>query len=213
MLQWNELPRRCMGAFIFRLIALNQHLHHNRNHQSFLKEPMLSSSAFRESIANCLETYAPETGDAVVDQLIVTILSALDTFRKNLVYRGIEDAFASAQDELDYLHVRTAEGVRRAQAEGKQVGRRSGAVCGVDFRESKKSIACKEVIRKQSADFGGSLNDTDTMTLGNAAVGSISRNTYYKYKRDLHLKQSRKTPPTEIGKAYLQDLGSDYSRY
>ena len=43
-----------------------------------------------------------------------------------------------------------------------------------------KSIECKETIKKHAADFGGTLNDTEVMTLC-----KISRNSYYKYKREL----------------------------
>lgn len=45
---------------------------------------------------------------------------------------------------------------------------------------TKKSKAAKEIIRKHSKDFNGSLNDVDVMKLT-----GLSRNTFYKYKREL----------------------------
>ena len=45
---------------------------------------------------------------------------------------------------------------------------------------TKKSKAAKEIIRKHSKDFNGSMNDVDVMKLT-----GLSRNTFYKYKREL----------------------------
>ena len=45
---------------------------------------------------------------------------------------------------------------------------------------TKKSIHSKEIIRKHSKDFNGSLSDTDLIRLLR-----ISRNTYYKYKHEI----------------------------
>ena len=45
---------------------------------------------------------------------------------------------------------------------------------------TKKSIRCKEIIRKQSKDFGGTLSDSEVMKLT-----GLARGTYYKYKREL----------------------------
>lgn len=45
---------------------------------------------------------------------------------------------------------------------------------------TKKSIESKEVIRKLSKEFNGNLSDAEIMRLT-----GLSRNTYYKYKREL----------------------------
>ncbi len=45
---------------------------------------------------------------------------------------------------------------------------------------TKKSLAAKEIIRKHSRDFNGTLSDVEVMQLT-----GLSRNTYYKYKREL----------------------------
>ena len=45
---------------------------------------------------------------------------------------------------------------------------------------TKKSIQCKEIIKKHSRDFGGSLEDPDVIKLY-----GCSRNSYYKYKREI----------------------------
>jgi len=43
-----------------------------------------------------------------------------------------------------------------------------------------KSRKCKEIIKRHAIDFGGTLSDKEVMTLC-----QISRNSYYKYKREL----------------------------
>ena len=45
---------------------------------------------------------------------------------------------------------------------------------------TKKYIECKAIIQKHSKDFGGSLEDPDVIKLC-----GCSRNSYYKYKREL----------------------------
>lgn len=69
----------------------------------------------------------------------------------------------------------TKRGIEKARREGKQIG-------GVEGKKltTKKSIKSKELIRKYSKDFDGSLTDKDTMKL----IG-IARNSYYKYKKEL----------------------------
>ena len=50
---------------------------------------------------------------------------------------------------------------------------------------TKKSIKAKEIIKRVSRDFGGNLNDAETIDL----VG-IARNTYYKYKKELLMSET-----------------------
>ncbi len=62
----------------------------------------------------------------------------------------------TAQHELDFLHQRTREGVRKAQDDGKQVGRAEGT-----HIETQKAKECKPLILKHSKSFGGSLSDEE----------------------------------------------------
>ena len=73
------------------------------------------------------------------------------------------------------LHQRTKEGIETARLNGKQIGQPKGAKL-----TTKKSLAAKEVIKKHSKDFNGTLSDEDCMKLA-----GISRNSYYKYKREI----------------------------
>lgn len=73
------------------------------------------------------------------------------------------------------LRKRTSEGIQTAKLNGRQVG----AVEGKKLT-TKKSVLAKEVIKKHSKDFSGTLTDIELMQLT-----GLARNTYYKYKREL----------------------------
>ena len=92
-----------------------------------------------------------------------------------LAKKQIYLAFGSAEAEVNYLHQRVSEGVRLAQASGKQVGITKGKKL-----ITKKSIDSKQVILAKSKFFEGTYTDTDLI-----AVLGISANTFYKYKREL----------------------------
>lgn len=62
-----------------------------------------------------------------------------------------------------------------ARLNGKQIGQREGI-----HLTTKKSVNAKQIIKTHSKDFGGTLSDDECIKLC-----GISRNTYYKYKRDL----------------------------
>jgi hypothetical protein len=67
------------------------------------------------------------------------------------------------------------EGIETTRLNGKQIGKPKGT-----GKETKKSKEKKALILKYSIDFNGDLNDIDVMKLT-----ELSRNTYYKYKKEL----------------------------
>lgn len=133
----------------------------------FLKEPHINTDVYRKA----METKIDGVGDEIADTLIAAVNAVLQIVQR----QQIEAAFASAQKEVDFLHKRISEGVKRAQATGKTVGRKKGAKI-----ETKKAREQKKVILKHCQDFGGSLTDVDCIKLT-----GLSRNTYFKYKREL----------------------------
>lgn len=133
----------------------------------FLKEPHINTSVYKSA----LETKIEGVGNEIADIYIEATNRVLQVLQR----QQIELAFTSAQQEVDYLHQRTSEGVRRAQAAGRQVGRASGTQI-----ETKKAQAAKELIRKHSRDFNGTLTDAEVIKLA-----GISRNSYYKYKAEI----------------------------
>ena len=140
----------------------------------FIKEPHINSKVYRDKLNRQIEKLAG-TGSKATDKLLDNMLTALHEYTIDIAKEQIEIAFQTAQAEVDYLHQRTSEGVRKAQAAGKQVGRRKGSTI-----ETKKSIEAKKQIQKHSRDFNGTLSDVDCIKL----IG-IARNTYFKYKKEL----------------------------
>ena len=146
--------------------ALYEKLYEEGVELVFLKEPHISTSTYKEAA----QISVPLTGTDVDD-----ILKGVNSYLKRLARKQIELAFQSAQQEIDYLHQRTSEGVRRAQADGKRVGCEPGRKLS-----TKKSVEAKAVIRKWSRDFGGTMTDKECMK-----QAGVSRNSFYKYKREL----------------------------
>ena len=134
----------------------------------FLKEPHINTETYKQALASEIAL----TGNEIADEYI----KATNRVLMLLAAQQIKLAFAQAQKEVDDLHQRTAEGMKTAKINGKQIGRRPGAKV-----TTKKSIAAKDCILKHSKDFGGTLKDTEVMQL----IGHISRNSYYKYKAEL----------------------------
>ena len=160
-------------------IALYSELFDAGVNLEFLKEPHINTSVYREKM-QIQAARLDSTGSKATDRLLEAIMKALHDYTIDLAREQIEIAFRTAQAEVDFLHQRTSEGVRRAQAEGKQVGRTAGARI-----TTKKEIAAKETIKRHSRDFGGTLSDPECMKLA-----GISRNSFYKYKRELLNDQS-----------------------
>lgn len=140
----------------------------------FIKEPHINTSVYRDKLDKQMEKLN-STGSKATDKLLESIMAALHEYTIDLAKEQIELAFKTAQAEVDFLHQRTSEGVRRAQAAGKIVGR----VQGVKV-ETKKSKEMKARIKELSKDFDGSNNDIEVM-----AITKLARNTYYKYKKQL----------------------------
>ena len=140
----------------------------------FVKEPFLNSDTIKEALKNRINL-SVDTGSSASDALMNTIIEALNRFALDMVKENIKKAFDMAQSEVEYLHKRTSEGVRKAQAAGKQVGRAAGAEV-----VTKKEVAAKEAIMKYSKDFRGTLGDAEVIKLA-----GCSRNSYYKYKAEL----------------------------
>jgi hypothetical protein len=65
--------------------------------------------------------------------------------------------------------------MRESKKNGTRIGLEKGTVL-----VTAKSIQCKEIIKKHARDFGGTLDDSEVMLLC-----KISRNSYYKYKKEL----------------------------
>ena len=132
----------------------------------FLKEPHINTDTYKKAMGNQLNM----TGDAVD-----LILEGINKYLLELAKSQIKLAFEQAEKEVSDLRQRTKEGIETARLNGKQIGQLPGRTY-----ETKKSKAAKRIIVKHNKDFGGSLNDIETMK-----QAGISKKTFYKYKNEL----------------------------
>ena len=140
----------------------------------FLKEPHINTEVYRKALENQINIRL-NTGNKATDELINTIIDALNKYTIELAKEQIKIAFDKAESEVKRLHERTSEGLITAKLSGKQVGQVKGSKL-----TTKKSIAAKEIILKHSKTFDGTLDDDECRKLT-----GVSRNAYYKYKREL----------------------------
>ena len=132
----------------------------------FIKEPHINTITYKQALTNNIQM----TGTAVD-----SILKGINEYLMSLAKEQIRLAFIQAEKEVKDLQQRTKEGIETARLKGKQIGLEKGTKL-----ITKKSIEAKEQIQKYSKDFNGSLKDIEVMKL----IG-ISRNSYYKYKKEL----------------------------
>lgn len=132
----------------------------------FLKEPHINTETYKAALQNNMKM----TGSNVD-----YILDGINKYLMVLAKEQIKLAFDQAEKEVADLHQRTREGMETARLNGKQIGLQQGTKL-----ITKKSIAAKEVIKKHSKYFCGTLNDVEVMKLA-----GLSRNTFYKYKHEL----------------------------
>ncbi len=132
----------------------------------FIKEPHINTTTYKQAMTNNV----PMT-NTTVD----FILEGINKYLLALAKEQIKLAFIQSEKEVRDLQQRTKEGIETARLNGKQIGLEKGTKL-----TTKKSIQAKEQIKKYSKDFNGSLKDIEVMKL----IG-ISRNSFYKYKKEL----------------------------
>lgn len=132
----------------------------------FLKEHYIDTEVYAENMRDRIELQGTDEDE---------IFKGLNNYFRKLAARQIRIAFDQAEKEVQDLRQRTREGIETARLNGKQIGQRPGNKLHV-----KKEALAKEQILRLSKSFNGSLSDIEVMKL----VG-LSRNTYYKYKREL----------------------------
>ena len=140
----------------------------------FLKEPHINTEVYKQALQNQIEIKL-NTGNKATDEFINNIIEALNKYTIDLAKAQIRIAFEQAEKEVQDLHQRTAEGIKTAKLNGKQIGRVKGKKYA-----TKKEKEAKEIILKNSKDFNGTNTDSEVMK-----IAGISRNSYYKYKAEL----------------------------
>lgn len=135
----------------------------------FIKEHHIDTTTYDSAIQQSIGV----TGNDIADIYI----EATNKVIKLLARKQIIQAFKQSEKEVEDLHQRTREGIETARLNGKQIGQKPGNKLHI-----KKEAPAKEKIIRYSRDFEGKLSDIECMKL----IG-ISRNTYYKYKRELSM--------------------------
>ena len=132
----------------------------------FLKEKHINTDTYKAALLNQVEL----TGSNVD-----FIIEGINKYLLSLAKEQIKIAFEQAQKERDDLSQRTKEGLLTAKINGVKLGNEKGSKL-----TTKKSISAKEIIKKHSIDFGGTLSDSEVIKLAD-----VSRKTFYKYKKEL----------------------------
>lgn len=132
----------------------------------FLKERYIDTAVYAENLKDKIELQGTDED---------LIFVGLNNYFRKLAEKQIRIAFEQAEKEVQDLHQRTKEGIETARLNGKQIGQKPGAVLTV-----RKKAPAMEIIKKHSKDFGGSLSNPECMELA-----KVSRNTFYKYKKEL----------------------------
>lgn len=145
---------------------LYEKLYNNNVNLVFLKESYINTDTYKKALNNNV---------VLTGTNVDFILEGINKYLMALAKEQIKLAFQQAEKEVQDLHQRTREGIMTARLNGKQIGQKKGATL-----VTKKSTIAKGQIITYSKDFDGTLKDTEVIKL----VG-ISRNTYYKYKKEL----------------------------
>ena len=132
----------------------------------FLKEHYIDTSVYSENLRDKIELQGTDEDE---------IFRGLNNYFRKLAAKQIRISFEQAEKEVTDLHQRTKEGIATARINGKQIGQVKGSKLQV-----KKKAPAMASIRKYSKDFDGTLSDGECIKL----IG-ISRNTYYRYKREM----------------------------
>lgn len=146
--------------------AVYEQLFSNGVELVFIKEPQINTNTYKSALASSV----PLTGTTVD-----FILEGVNKYLLTLAKEQIRLSFVQAEKEVQDLHERTKEGIVTARLNGKQIGRRKG-----EEVTTRKEAEAKNIIRRHSKDFEGSLNDAECIKLS-----GVSRNTFYKYKAEM----------------------------
>ena len=145
----------------------------------FIKEKHINTQTYKNELEKQVKLTI-DTGDTAANNLINTVILALNTYILALAEKQIQLAFEQSEKEVADLRQRTKEGIETARRNGKKIGGYRG--------ERKNKAPIQELIKKYSQNFDGTLKDIDVIAIIKAKY-TVARNTYYKYKRELNTVQ------------------------
>ena len=178
--------------------SLYQELYNRGVKLIFLKEPQINTETYKNTLKDKKIDLRPIESDRMANKLMQSIVDALNDYIMDLARKQIQLAFIQSQKEIDDLHQRTREGIETARRNGKQIGQKIGNKLTIKKERPVKDLISK--FSKYSKDFGGGNSDFEVIAIINATSYKnpdtemderlhISRNTYYKYKREIREKE------------------------
>lgn len=147
----------------------------------FIKEPQINTSTYREALKKKLDVIV-RTGNDATDQLMSSIVSALNEYILMLAKQQVIFAFEASEREVTELRQRTKEGMITAKLNGKRIGR----IPGKKY-PSKKELKAKRIIKK----YHGRMCNADIIRLC-----GVTKGTYYKYLNEILSASDVSTPLT-----------------
>lgn len=148
----------------------------------FLKDSYINSDIYRDAINQTI----PATGNEIADIYI----DATNKVLKLLATKQIERAFAEAENEVNNLHTRTADGMRASGAtntkdeDGNIIERGKISMARTDqrYHSAKEYKAKIDMLMSAKSITGNAEHHTDKELIDRL---SIAKNTYYRYKAEL----------------------------
>ena len=129
----------------------------------FLKEHYIDTVVYAENMKDKIELQGTDEDE---------IFKGLNNYFRKLAERQIRIAFDQSEKEVSDLKQRVREGIAKSD-------KKQGIDKGTKLTTN-KSISMKEKMKRQLKDFGGTESDKQFMS-----DNAISRNTFYKYKKEL----------------------------
>lgn len=153
----------------------------------FIKEPHINTATYKKALENNISLTGTKTD---------IILRAINEYLMELAKEQIKVAFEQSEKEVNDLRQRTREGLQTARLNGRQIGQIQGSKLSV-----KKKEPIKKIIYEKCRDFNGRNTDAEVIAILDKATvkvinrqgkeveipAHLSRNTYYKYKRELYV--------------------------
>ncbi len=134
----------------------------------FINQPFMNTDLYL-SVYNEMISQSPVSEHPVIK-------NSLEQLLQTQISKVLEKSWEDLQAQRSHMK----ESYEQAKAQEKQ----PGAVRTKRY-ESRKSFMVKELIRKYNQNYDGFMNDVQTMDQIRSEMGTISRNTYYKYKKEL----------------------------
>ena len=134
----------------------------------FINQPYMNTDIYADAYED-MKAMSYESKEEAVSDGLTHLLSAQIT-------RILEKSWEDLQQNRGHMRKVFQESVVAEKQSGGTVRKK---------HESRKSYMVKELIRRYNQNYDGSMNDVQTMEQIRNEMGTISRNTYYKYKKEM----------------------------